>query len=138
MEDVRSVATLETLVLVLKNENKALKETVSKLLEELNSTRNINHSGLVTHLSPEEEICNFQIQQLQAVSRERKLSLEEVKTLDLLIKNKRLLSQKSTSNQEFTLPAKITAEELELIAGNVEDDTGKSSERSSSQEDPLA
>ena len=121
-ESFKSSAALETSLLQLKKENKALKDTVSKLLAELNNVRDID-TGKVTKLvlTPEEEICTLQIQQLQAVSRERKLSLEEIKTLDLLIKNKRLLNKQSTANNTFeTLPPELSDAELLEIAASVE------------------
>lgn len=116
-----STAKLEIENLKLKEKNKALDKTVTKLCEELNRVRNIDTNVTKIFLSAEEEICVFQIEQIRAVSRERKLSLEEVKTLDLLIKNKRLMDKKSTSNAEITLPPNLSDEELMRIAESVEE-----------------
>lgn len=118
-----STAMLETSNLQLKKENQALKKTVSKLLAELNSARNIDPDNVTKLiLTPEEEICTLQISQLQSVSRERKLSLEEIKTLDLLIKNKRLLNKQSTANNTFeSQPLEISDNELMEIAASVEE-----------------
>ena len=119
----KETAMLETTVLQLRQENKALKDTVTKLLAELNSVRNIDNSSIVQkNLTAEEEICVIQIENLRALARERRLSLEEIKTLDLLVKNKRLLNKKSTSNNEFNvLPAEISEDELLRIAESVEE-----------------
>ena len=119
----KETAMLETTVLQLRQENKALKDTVSKLLAELNSVRDLDNSPIVRKsLTAEEEICVIQIENLRALARERRLSLEEIKTLDLLVKNKRLLNKKSTSNNEFNvLPAEISEDELLRIAESVEE-----------------
>ena len=94
----------------LQEENTKLKRVISKLVKELDETK----KQLV--LSAEHNICEVQIQKLQEVALERKLTLEEVKTLDLLIKNKRLITKKSTSNNELTLPPELTEDELMRIA----------------------
>lgn len=119
----KETAMLETTILQLRQENKALKDTVTKLLAELNSVRDLDNSSIVQkNLTAEEEICVIQIENLRALARERRLSLEEIKTLDLLVKNKRLLNKKSTSNNEFNvLPAEISEDELLRIAESVEE-----------------
>lgn len=114
-------SSLEVEVLKLRKENKALHETVSKLCRELDTSRGIEKVPSKLILTPEEEILSVQISQLNGVSRERKLTLEEVKTLDLLIKNKRLLNKQRTSNNNLTLPENLSDEELMRIAEHVED-----------------
>jgi hypothetical protein len=117
----KALASLELENLKLRKENEALNETVSKLCKEINKLRNIETPTVTKlFLSPEEHICALQIQQLRAISDERKLTLEEVKTLDLLIKNKRLLENKSTSKSEFDLPPNMSDDELLRIAESVE------------------
>lgn len=115
-----STASLEIQAVKLKKENKALRETVTKLLNELDRIRDLDRTPSKLILTPEEELLEMQINNLNAVSRERKLTLEEVKTLDLLIKNKRLIKKQSTSNNEITLPPNISDDELMRIAESVE------------------
>lgn len=51
---------------------------------------------LITHLTPEEKICIEQINRLEEVSSQRALILDEVKRLDLLVKNLKLIREEST------------------------------------------
>lgn len=126
-KNFKSTALLEKSILELKKENRALKQTVSKLLSEIDRVQNIDRSTIVKlDLSPEQEILEMQIMRLQTVSRERSLTLEETKMLDLHIKNKRLLEDKSTINADYkTLPSDITEEELMRIAESVEESSEK-------------
>jgi hypothetical protein len=48
-------------------------------------------------INDEEEIALIQIQKLKQLSRERALTLEEVKILDFLVKNKRLAQEQVTT-----------------------------------------
>lgn len=52
--------------------------------------------SLSNKLSPEEMICMEQIDILRSASNNRELSLDEVKRLDLLVKNLRLIREQST------------------------------------------
>ncbi len=52
--------------------------------------------SLIYELTPEEDICIRQIDKLQGKSNERELTLEEVKRLDLLVKNLKLIREEST------------------------------------------
>lgn len=56
----------------------------------------INKTNLITELSPEENICIQQIDRLEKTSLTRELTLEEVKRLDLLVKNMKLIREEST------------------------------------------
>jgi hypothetical protein len=96
---------------------------VSKLCKEIDRIREIDRKKTSLILTPEEELLEVQINNLNAISRERKLTLEEVKTLDLLIKNKRLIKKQSTSNPELSLPPELSDEDLERIAASVENET---------------
>jgi hypothetical protein len=51
---------------------------------------------LVSELTPEEIICLQQIRRLENSSTSRELTLEEVKRLDLLVKNLKLIREEST------------------------------------------
>lgn len=127
-QNFKSTAVLEQTVVELKKENQALKETVSKLLNEVDRLRGVDKEKVVRlELTPEQEILEMQIHRLQQVSRERALTLDETRTLDLHIKNKRLLDDKSTVNAEYSvLPADISDDELLRIAEGVEEKPKKS------------
>lgn len=111
---------------ILEDENKALKETVSKLLVEIDRLHDKEQSSDLIELGPvksEMLIIEKQIQFLKATALTRMLSLEETKILDIHIKNKRLLEGSSTSilDAEFkSLPANMSDEELLRIAESVE------------------
>jgi hypothetical protein len=103
----------------LEKENAALNETIDKLIKENERLKTLvlpeQPSNLIKlHVLPEEEILDQQIRLLQAASRTRMLEVNEAKMLDLYIKNKRLLQEKSTMNAEFTsLPVEnMTNEQL--------------------------
>lgn len=85
MKDVVSIKDL-VIVEALKAENEALKEKV----------RELSRTNLRLMPTDEEIICIEQIQVLKNRSAQRELSLDEVKRLDLLIKNLRLLREQST------------------------------------------
>lgn len=113
-------------LLVLEEENKALKETVTKLLAEIERLHDKEITSSLIVLEPasaELMIIEKQIQLLKATALTRMLSLEETKILDIHIKNKRLLEGSSTSilDAEFkSLPANMSDEELLRIAESVE------------------
>lgn len=54
------------------------------------------NKDLITELTPEESICIQQIDRLEKISIERALTLDEVKRLDLLVKNLKLIREEST------------------------------------------
>lgn len=83
----------QTLIEKLLIENDKLREK-TKHLEQL--LQSITTTPTVHKISAEELICIEQINILQNRSGQRELSLEEVKRLDLLIKNLRLLREPST------------------------------------------
>lgn len=93
-KDFKSKASLEIQVSKLKEENVALQATVTKLLQKIDEIRDIDPDSIITRgFSPEQEIIEVQIARLQAVSRERELTLDETRTLDLHLKNKRLIDK---------------------------------------------
>lgn len=117
----KDTALLETENQKLKRENQALREAMTKMLEEAEKTKALSNV-IKLELTPEQEILEVQIQNLRAISRERILTLEETKMLDLHIKNKRLLDDKSTINADYTkVPENVTTKDLLEIAGNVEE-----------------
>lgn len=85
------------------------------------------------HITPEEIILEQQIRQLAKLSQAGSLTLEEIKMLDLLIKNKRLVNEQSTLNVDATaLPPDTSVDDLVAIAGST--DNEPSDESPSSQD----
>ncbi len=71
-------------------------------------------------LSSEEEIAILQLERLKDMSRERLLTIEEVKMYDLLVKNLRLSKEKSeTITISHIKPAQIDEQEMIDIASGV-------------------
>lgn len=104
-------------LLKLERENQGLHETIDKLTKEIDRLRELHlqpQSKLIKlNITPEEEILEQQINFLQQASRVRMLEVNEAKMLDLYIKNKRLIQEKSTLNAEFSsLPDDISDEKL--------------------------
>ena len=98
-ENFKSTAALEIAVAELKKENTALRETVTKLLSEIDRLNEVDKKSLIKlDLTPEQEIVELQIGRLQAISRERILTLDETRTLDLHIKNKNALDKKASKD----------------------------------------
>lgn len=92
-QDWKSFADAQNKVIQqYEKEYKALKEKTRQLEQILLS----KSSNLIMQISPEEDICIRQIDKLQQKSSERELNLEEVKRLDLLVKNLKLIREEST------------------------------------------
>lgn len=117
--------------LELNRENVALKETVTKLIEEVERLRSLPVVSGETNItiigatritkSTEENIIEDQIKCLDQASRQRVLSLEEIRSLDLLIKNKKLLETVKPIEPDYTkVPDGQTESDLIRIAGNVD------------------
>lgn len=77
-----------------------------------------NNLGEVSPLSStsEETIARTQLALLEQQALIRPLSLEEVRIYDLLVKNLRLSTDKSTDNVKNVLPLDITKDELLRLA----------------------
>lgn len=75
---------------------KQLEDEVKHLQELIASTTSLIKVETIVK-SPELQICEAQIRLFQLRSLDRELTLEETKQLDLLIKNKRLLSGDPTT-----------------------------------------
>lgn len=92
LEEWQHFASVQnTLLEKLNNEIQNLK-TKNAHLEKLL----VQSSNLVSPLPPEEIICIQQISYLEEQSMKRQLTLEEVKRLDLLVKNLKLIREEST------------------------------------------
>ncbi len=95
----------------LEAENEMLKEKVAALEKMLADSSTSKLLGL--DVAPEELICLEQIKLIENTSRARELTLDEVKKLDLLIKNLRLIKNQSTENLN---PSYRDVSEAELVA----------------------
>jgi hypothetical protein len=150
----KSLAKVNQEVLELRKENEALQQTVTMLLEENERLRNLPvvrnvDSNTITlptvqrmQRSPEQEIIEEQILHLDTISRGRMLSLEETRTLDLLIKNKKLLEPKSDHEPDWKKVSDATSESDLLRLADVNQPEQESRETESradtSSEDTLA
>lgn len=113
----KNTGLLEIEIKDLKKRCQDLEAYNNQLLEELDRARNIDRNNVIKlHLPPEQEILEQQIFRIQAVSRERTLTLEETKMLDLHIKNKRLLEDKSTVNAEYKDVKNVSVNDLLKLA----------------------
>lgn len=82
------------------NEYRELELKFNQALAEIDSLKQllskVNVVDFALPVSDEEEIASIQLARLKTLSRERQLSLEEVKILDYLVKNKRLAKEDAT------------------------------------------
>lgn len=102
----------------LKKENKSLKETVAGLIKKVNELQSFEPADR-TGLTSEQQIIEDQIEYYRDMSMQRPLSLEETRAVDLLIKNKRLLSNKKDEEDPNEVPDGQTESDLLRIASNV-------------------
>lgn len=122
----KSLILIQQENLELRKENEGLKTALSTSLAEIERLRNIEKLPVdpnVTRivLSSEQKVIEDQIEILRQNSATRALSLEEVRALDLLIKNKRLLDPDKPIEPDYTkVPDGQTESDLLRIAGNVE------------------
>lgn len=83
----------------------------------------LGHLSTKKHkVTPEELICIEQIDVLKNRSSQRELNLEEVKRLDLLVKNLRLLRNESTEVIDATGYGVVQEEDLVAIATTIKPD----------------
>lgn len=116
----KSSLLLKQEILELTKENKALKETIVNLLEQLNVLKLNPINPIDNKISNEMQIIEKQIELLNEQSKMRALSLEETRGLDLLIKNKKLLENKKSNEDEDKVPDGQDTSDLLRIVGNVE------------------
>jgi hypothetical protein len=119
----KSLILIQQENLELKKENTSLKETVTKLLEEIDRLRSVNlpaNPQKIT-LTTEQKIIEEQIQAFQVMSASRTLDIDDIRALDLLIKNKRLLDANKPIEPEYEdLTKNQSNDDLLRLAGNVE------------------
>lgn len=107
-------------LLVLQKENHQLKDEVAHLKELLAATSPLITSPTVKiDLPPEQLICEIQINMLQDKAKDRELTLEETKRLEILIKSLYLIKDKAKEDIKasfMSLPDAATIENLSKIA----------------------
>lgn len=107
--DLESDFKANALIISLEQENASLKQQVAHLESMLKHSKHLS-----IKVSPEEQICTEQIFLLKEKSSDRELSLEEVKRLDILVKNLKLIrgDDITINSTAISLPS----EEAELVA----------------------
>lgn len=110
-----SVSYTDSVIPALEAEIRQLRIDKEQLL------RRVKELTEIKNITPEELICVEQINILQNRSAQRELSLEEVKKLDYLIKNLRLIKEQSTANLASATYRDVTEEDLVAIASQPED-----------------
>lgn len=95
-KDVQKFSAAQSdLITQLIDENKLLREKLTQMETAVKHTSDLS---ITDQPSPESIVCMEQIQRIREKSNTRELTLEEVKRLDLLIKNLRLTQEQSTEN----------------------------------------
>lgn len=104
-------ASQQTLIEQLINQNQTLRDKLTALESVVAFT-----GGAQSIMSEEEIICVEQIRRLKAKSFERELTLDEVKRLDILVKNLRLIRGQSTDAIDHKDYSEVKEAELVAIA----------------------
>lgn len=87
-----------------------------------NVLKSVVKPGITSEVTQEELICIEQINIIKSRSSQRELSTDEVKKLDLLIKNLKLLRQESTVIMSKSSYRTLPDDELLAIAEAADDD----------------
>jgi hypothetical protein len=107
------------IIFEVSKQNEALRDKIDHLEKLL-----LNKAPeMAIRLSAEEVICIEQIEILQRKSSGRELSLDEVKRLDLLIKNLRLIREESTQVINTSSYSNVQEDMLVAIATSKQDAT---------------
>jgi malate/lactate dehydrogenase len=115
IKEVTANAKNDLVLMALRDENESLKRQVAQLQSMITIQSN--------SITPEELICIEQIGILKQSSSKRELSLDEVKRLDLLNKNLRLIKDQSTQAVDHKDYRNVKEADLVAIAaGRTEED----------------
>lgn len=114
IRELQEFCEMQFIALTMSNETiKHLEEKVKHLEELLDATVKTE----IIIKSPEQGLVENQIERYCVIGNQRQLTAEEVKSLDVLIKNKLLLSGEATTiNGDTKQKKKLTPAELTLIA----------------------
>lgn len=114
-ENLQEFATSQQkLIEKLLLENKRIQDKNKHLEQVMKQLSSLD--GVVSRISPEEMICIEQINILHNRSADRELTLDEVKRLDLLVKNLRLIRDVSSQTVDILSHGETKVEELVAIA----------------------
>lgn len=105
-----TITTLQHKLSLLEEENKKLKQLVVDTNKDLFIGEN---KAIKIEITPEESIIVEQIDHLRSMSSNRALTLEEVKRLDLLIKNLNLIKHQATTI--ISEPKKLNVSDAKLV-----------------------
>ena len=119
--DIVDISKLQKDFLETKQYSTGQDKLINQLLEENKILRDklasLEHVALATiGAAPEEIVCLEQIARLKERSHTRELTLDEVKRLDLLIKNLRLIKDQATENIGTGKYRDVTEADLVAIA----------------------
>lgn len=93
-----------------------LKDAESELAHTKLLLDRLDIANIVKPISDEEEIASIQLQKIKLLSRERALSLEEIKMYDLLVKNLKLAKGEVTDIQGHKSLSKTSKPDLIRLA----------------------
>lgn len=96
----------------LKNENDKLQNEINKLKVLL---KELDPDADVSEISDQEIICIEQIKKLREYSKQRELTNDEIRNLDLLVKNIRLIRGESGRTRSGGNTKNLSEKELEAI-----------------------
>lgn len=133
LDEFKSVDQLKQELVMVNRELKAAMVTITRLLKDANVKQEKikqlesllsqntpvikkNQEKIVVSVSSEEEIADSQLERLRQTSRNRVLTLEEIRAYDLLVKNKRLSNDASTINLGKDQYKNVTDDELTKLA----------------------
>lgn len=99
-----------------------LQEANKHLQEELKKSLPIKTQGVVSTIivSPEQALLDDQILMIQTRAYMKELNLEDVKKLDILLKNQRLIKEDSKTIDVKSKPVHTTSELLQIAQGSNE------------------
>ena len=115
----------ETDFLLIERENTALKETVTKLLAEVDRLSGLDRKSFIQlKITAAEEIIETLLTILNTRSRTQELTLEEAKKLDIYVKNQKLLKEnpEGIDTQYKDLSTEKSTDELMLLAESKDDE----------------
>jgi len=108
------ISSQDTTIFKLQSENNTLKEKIVQLESFLSLQQ--------TAITNEELICTEQISLIKSKSSNRELSLDEVKRLDILIKNLRLIRNQATDASDEKDYRNVKEADLVAIARRPKED----------------
>lgn len=116
IQDLKNSAIENMDIEQLRSQNLTLQNNLSKIMAE-NIVLKQQLGNKYSEPSNEELVCIEQIRLMKLASDLRELSLDEVKRLDLLVKNLKMLKDSRSKDKDIDFDS-ITEEELVAIASN--------------------